>query len=88
LQDVTVPTINPDIKIDIRIDCGIDNTVGIDMGVKDFLITSDAETVPIPQFARKAESEKNCEIGLFLVKRKVVTADEKLIFDMLVCIWI
>jgi putative transposase len=50
LQDVTVPTISPDIDLD--------NAVGIDMGLKDFLITSDAETVLIPQFARKAESGK------------------------------
>ena len=28
------------------------------MGLKDFLITSDSETVAIPQFARKAESDK------------------------------
>jgi putative transposase len=50
LQDVTVPTISPDVDLD--------NAVGIDMGLKDFLITSDGETVPIPQFARKAEIDK------------------------------
>ena len=50
LQDVTVPIITADINLD--------NAVGIDMGLKDFLITSDAETVTIPQFARKAESDK------------------------------
>jgi putative transposase len=50
LQDVTVPTISPDVNLD--------NAVGIDMGLKDFLITSDGKTVPIPQFARKAEIEK------------------------------
>ena len=47
LQDVTVPTISLDINID--------NSVGIDMGLKHFLITSNGETVPIPQFTRKAE---------------------------------
>ncbi|NJL42468.1 MAG: transposase [Pseudanabaena sp. SU_2_4] len=50
LQDNSVPTISPDVNLD--------NAVGIDMGLKDFLITSDAETVPIPQFARKAERDK------------------------------
>jgi putative transposase len=50
LQDVTVPTISLDINLD--------NAVGIDMGLKDFLITSDGETVLIPQFARKAEIDK------------------------------
>ncbi len=50
LQDVTVPIIS--------LDLNLDNAIGIDMGLKDFLITSDAETVSIPQFARKAESDK------------------------------
>jgi len=50
LQDVTIPTISADIKLD--------NSVGIDMGLKDFLITSDGETFPIPQFARKSEKCK------------------------------
>jgi putative transposase len=50
LQDVMVPTISPDLNLD--------NAVGIDMGLKDFLITSNTEIVPIPQFARKAEIDK------------------------------
>lgn len=50
LQDVTVPTICPNVNLD--------HAVGIDMGLKDFLITSDADTVPIPQFARKSEKRK------------------------------
>jgi putative transposase len=50
LQDVTVPIIS--------LDLNLDHAVGIDMGLKDFLITSDGETVPIPQFARKAERDK------------------------------
>ncbi len=50
LQDVTGPTIIPSFNLD--------NTVGIDMGLKDFLITSGGETVPIPQFARKSEKTK------------------------------
>lgn len=50
LQDESVPTISPDINPD--------KTVGIDMGLKEFLITSDTATVPIPQFARKSEQRK------------------------------
>jgi putative transposase len=50
LQDVTVPTMSPDVNLD--------KAVGIDMGLKEFLITSDADTVPIPQFVRKAERIK------------------------------
>ena len=50
LQDATVPTISPDLNFD--------RTVGIDMGLKDFLITSDADTVTIPLFARQAEQDK------------------------------
>ncbi len=50
LQDLSVPTISPDLNLD--------NAVGIDMGLKDFLITSEAETVSIPQYARKAERHK------------------------------
>lgn len=50
LQDVTVPTMS--------LDLNLENAVGIDMGLKDFLITSDGETVPIPKFARKSEQTK------------------------------
>ena len=50
LQDDSVPTISPDVNLD--------NSVGIDMGLKDFLITSDGDTVPVPQFARKSERVK------------------------------
>ena len=47
LQDNTVPDINPDINPD--------KTIGIDMGLKDFLITSDSETVAIGHYYRKAQ---------------------------------
>lgn len=47
LEDATVPTITPDINSN--------SFVGIDVGLKDFLVTSSGETVPIPQFARKSE---------------------------------
>ncbi len=50
LQDDTVPTISPDIdgkKI-----------VGIDVGLKDFLVTSEGESLSIPQFARSSERHR------------------------------
>jgi putative transposase len=50
LQDDTVPTISPDVNQE--------NAVGIDVGLKDFLVTSNNETVPIPQFARSSEKRK------------------------------
>lgn len=50
LQDDTVPTIYPDIDIE--------KAVGIDVGLKDFLVTSHNEVVPIPQFARKSEKRR------------------------------
>jgi putative transposase len=50
LQDGTVPTISPDIDIE--------KAVGIDVGLKDFLVTSENESVPIPRFARKSEKRR------------------------------
>jgi putative transposase len=50
LQDDTVPTISPDIDTE--------KAVGIDVGLKDFLVTSNNETVPIPQFARSSEKRR------------------------------
>lgn len=50
LADDTVPIITPNIKLE--------NTVGIDVGLKSFLVTSDNESVPIPQFARKSEKRR------------------------------
>ncbi|WP_245595868.1 RNA-guided endonuclease InsQ/TnpB family protein [Gloeobacter kilaueensis] len=47
LLDESVPTINPD--IDVK------KGVGIDLGLKDFLVTGDGLHVPIPQYYRKAE---------------------------------
>lgn len=49
-QDDTVPTISPGIKIE--------NAVGIDVGLKEFLVTSEGEVVPIPQLARKSEKRR------------------------------
>lgn len=49
LEDKTVPTIIPDVDIN--------KAVGIDLGLKDFLATSEGEYVPIPQYYRKAEKK-------------------------------
>jgi putative transposase len=47
LVDESVPTINPDINVE--------KSVGIDLGLKDFLVTGDGLHVPIPQYYRKAQ---------------------------------
>lgn len=47
LQDASVPRINPDVNPE--------NTVGIDLGLKDFLVDSEGERVAIPQHYRKAQ---------------------------------
>ncbi|NER27053.1 MAG: transposase [Symploca sp. SIO1C4] len=47
LEDKTVPVVTPDIKPD--------KMVGIDLGLKEFLTTSNGETVAIPQKYRKAQ---------------------------------
>jgi putative transposase len=60
LCDDTVPTVSPDINQE--------NAVGIDLGLKDFLVTSDNEVVPIPQFARR--SEKRRKLLNFALSRK------------------
>lgn len=50
LQDDTVPIISPDIRLE--------NVVGIDIGLKEFLVTSEGEVVPTPQLARKSEKRR------------------------------
>ena len=47
LEDSTVPAIKPDFNSD--------SITGIDMGLKEFLTTSEGETVAIPQHYRKAQ---------------------------------
>ncbi|NEO15856.1 MULTISPECIES: transposase [unclassified Moorena] len=47
LEDKTIPEIKPDINLDL--------IVGIDVGLKEFLTTSDGESVEIPQYYRKAQ---------------------------------
>jgi putative transposase len=48
LVDTSVPELRPDAPT-------VDNTIGIDMGLKAFLVTSEGEEVSIPQHYRKAE---------------------------------
>jgi putative transposase len=50
LQDDTVPNVSPDIDVE--------KSVGIDVGLKEFLVTSEGETVPIPQFALHSEKRR------------------------------
>ncbi len=47
LEDQTVPEIKPDFNLD--------SITGIDVGLKEFLTTSEGETVAIPQYYRKAQ---------------------------------
>ncbi|MBC6433965.1 IS200/IS605 family element transposase accessory protein TnpB [Nostoc sp. HG1] len=47
LEDKTVPTVKPDFNPD--------SITGIDVGLKEFLTTSDNEVVAIPQYYRKAQ---------------------------------
>ena len=49
LEDKSVPTFTTVVKPNLE------NTLGIDMGLKDFLITSVGESVPIPQYYRKSQ---------------------------------
>lgn len=46
LEDTTVPSIKPDFNPE--------STTGIDLGLKEFLTTSEGDVVPIPQHSRKA----------------------------------
>lgn len=51
LEDVTVPST----KVDVI--PALDNTLGIDMGLKSFLVTSDKQEVEIPRHYRKSEKK-------------------------------
>ncbi|MGD1712954.1 RNA-guided endonuclease InsQ/TnpB family protein [Dapis sp. BLCC M172] len=48
LEDKSVPKLNSDVKPTSE------NTLGIDMGLKDLLVTSEGESVPSPQYYRKS----------------------------------
>ena len=49
LEDKTVLDFNFDVEPTEE------NTLGIDMGLKDFLVTSEGESIPIPQYYRKSQ---------------------------------
>ncbi|NES85616.1 MAG: transposase [Moorea sp. SIO2B7] len=57
LEDKTIP--------EIRTDINPSSIIGIDLGLKDFLTTSEGETVAIPQHYRKAQKR------LGLIQRKI-----------------
>jgi putative transposase len=48
LQSASVPKFTPDLPT-------LENTIGIDMGLDSFLVTSTGESVPVPQYYRKAQ---------------------------------
>ncbi len=50
LQDASVPKLSPDLPT-------VDNTIGIDVGLKSFLVTDEGEEVSISQPYRKAEKQ-------------------------------
>ena len=50
LEAQTVPSYTPNIKPSLK------NTLGIDLGLKDFLVDDTGEAIPIPQYYRKSES--------------------------------
>ncbi|MDY7004568.1 MAG: transposase [Cyanobacteriota bacterium] len=49
LEDKSIPKFNSDVEPTTE------NTLGIDMGLKEFLVTSEGESVPIPQYYRKSQ---------------------------------
>jgi putative transposase len=61
LEDA-IPTVSPNVKVE--------NTVGIDVGLKDFLVTSVGESVSIPQYARKSEKRRKLLNKAFTRKKK------------------
>ncbi len=64
LEDKSVPTFNSDVKPTRK------NTLGIDMGLKYFLVTSDGESVTIPQYYRSSQKRlKTLQKGLSRKKK-------------------
>ncbi|MDY7006329.1 MAG: transposase [Cyanobacteriota bacterium] len=49
LEDRSVPALTTKVEPTLK------NTLGIDMGLKEFLVTSEGESVPIPQYYRKSQ---------------------------------
>ncbi|GGA20752.1 RNA-guided endonuclease TnpB family protein [Okeania sp. KiyG1] len=49
IEDKSVPALSCNVKPTLK------NTLGIDMGLKEFLVTSEGESVPIPQYYRSSQ---------------------------------
>ncbi|GGA32318.1 RNA-guided endonuclease TnpB family protein [Okeania sp. KiyG1] len=49
LEDRSVPALTTKVEPTLK------NTLGIDMGLKEFLVTSEGESIPIPQYYRKSQ---------------------------------
>ena len=49
LEEKSVPALTTEVEPTLK------NTLGIDMGLKEFLVTSEGESVPIPQYYRKSQ---------------------------------
>lgn len=63
LEDASVPVLTPDLP-------GMKNTIGIDMGLKSFLIDDSGEKITVPQHYRKAEKQlKRLQRGLSRKKK-------------------
>ena len=85
LEDKSVPIFTADIKP------SLENTLGIDMGLKDFLVTSEGDVVEIPQYYRKYQKRlkilqkrlSRCEKGSNRRKKavKAVAKQHKKIAD-------
>ncbi|MDY6803045.1 MAG: transposase [Cyanobacteriota bacterium] len=64
LEDKSVPALSYDVEPTSE------NTLGIDMGLKDFLVTSEGESVPIPQYYRKSQKRLKTLQKRFSRKKK------------------
>jgi putative transposase len=62
LEDVSVPALTPDAPT-------LDNTIGIDVGLKSFLVTDEGEDIVIPQHYRKTEKRLK-RLGRSLSRKK------------------
>ncbi|NEQ83902.1 MAG: transposase [Moorea sp. SIO2I5] len=68
LEDQSVPEVKPDLNPD--------SIVGIDLGLKEFLTTSEGETIEIPQYYRK--SQKRLKVIQKRVSRRVLGGSNRL----------
>ena len=68
LEDKSVPEIKPDIKRG--------EMVGIDVGLIDFFVTSDNESIAAPKYLRKSEENSSQHKGKCPEERKVLKVDK------------